>query len=157
MRTIDGQLTAQALRIAIVAGRFNSFMTEQLVTGAIDTIIRHGGSKDAITLVRVPGSFEIPLTCRKLAQTGEYEAIVALGVIIRGATNHYDLVCNEVARGVADASRDTAIPIGFGVVSADNIEQAIERCGCKAGNKGADAAIAAIEMAQVFKQIERNK
>lgn len=157
MRAIEGQLSAQGLKFAIVAARFNSFMTEHLVNAALDTITRHGGNRDAVTLVRVPGSFEVPLTCKKLAETGEYNAVIALGVVIRGDTFHYELVCSEAAHGIAQASMETSIPVAFGIVTTDSIEQAIERCGCKAGNKGADAAMAAIEMANLLREIEKKR
>jgi len=152
-RIVSGQLTAQGLSFGIVAARFNGFLVEQLVDGAKDTLIRHGASEQKLTLVNVPGSFEIPLACRELARHGGVDAIVALGVIIRGATSHYDLVCSEAARGVAAVSHEIGIPIGFGVVTADTIEQAIERCGTKAGNKGVDAAMAAIEMTHVVREL----
>jgi 6,7-dimethyl-8-ribityllumazine synthase len=143
------------MRLAIVAPRFNSFIVEHLVAGAIDAIARHGGSKNDIAVVHVPGSFELPLTCKKLAESGSYDAIIALGAIIRGATTHYDLVCSEAAKGIAQASLSTSVPVAFGVITTDTIEQAIERAGTKAGNKGADAALSAIEMVQVLKQIDK--
>jgi 6,7-dimethyl-8-ribityllumazine synthase len=154
MRVIEGQLLAEGLKIAIVAARFNSFMSEQLVDAAINTIVRHGGQKDSITLVRVPGSFELPITCKKLSESGNYNAVVALGVVIRGDTYHYELVCDQAASGIAKVSTETNVPIAFGLVTADTIEQAIERCGSKAGNKGADAALVAIEMANLLREIK---
>ena len=152
-RVIEGQLLATGLKFGLVAGRFNSFISERLVEGAIDTIVRHGGKKQDITLVRVPGSYEIPLICKALAESGKLDAIVAVGAVIRGATSHYEHVCNEMSKGIASVALSTSIPIGFGVITADTIEQAIERAGCKAGNKGVDAALAAIEMANLMKEI----
>ncbi len=155
VHVIEGQMSAAGMRFAIVAPRFNAFIVEQLVSGAIDAITRHGGSKNDLTIVHIPGSFEIGLTCKKLAESGQFDAIVALGAVIRGATTHYDLVCSEAAGGVAQASLATGIPVSFGVLTTDSIEQAIERSGTKAGNKGADAALAAIEMVQVLRQIDK--
>lgn len=157
VNVIEGQLSASGLRLAIVAARFNSFIVQHLVDGAIDAVVRHGGNRNDLTLIHVPGSFELPLTCKKLAESGKFDAIIALGAIIRGATTHYDLVCNEAAKGIASASLSTSTPISFGVITTDTIEQAIERAGTKAGNKGVDAAMAAIEMAQVLKQIDKGK
>lgn len=154
---IEGKLSASGMRFGIVVGRFNSFMAEQLVSGAIDTIVRHGGSSDDITVVRVPGSLEIPLACQKLAATGAVDAIVTVGAIIRGATSHYDIVCSEYAKGVAQVMLSSGLPVTFGVITADNLEQAIERSGSKAGNKGAEAALAAIEMVAVQREIETIK
>lgn len=155
VHVIEGQLSAAGMRFALVAPRFNAFIVEQLVSGAIDAIARHGGSKNDITVVNIPGSFELGLTCKKLAESRNYDAIIALGAIIRGATTHYELVCAEAARGVSQACIETSIPISFGVLTTDTIEQAIERAGTKAGNKGADAAVAAIEMVQVLRQVEK--
>lgn len=152
---IEGQLSAAGMRLAVVAPRFNSFIVEQLLAGAIDTFVRHGGSKNDLTVVHIPGSFELPLTCKALAESRKYDAVVALGAVIRGATTHYDLVCSEAAKGVAQASLATSVPVIFGVVTTDTIEQAIERAGTKAGNKGSDAAMAAIEMVQVMRQISK--
>lgn len=152
-KLIEGQLVASGLRFGIVAGRFNSFVSEHLVNGAIDAIVRHGGKRGDITLVRVPGSFEIPLTCKRLAESGKFDALIAVGAVIRGSTSHYDYVCNEMAKGISSVSLSSGVPIGFGVITTDNIEQAIERSGCKAGNKGAEAALAAIEMASLMKEI----
>jgi len=156
-RVVEGQLNAAGMRFGIVVARFNSFITEHLVSGAVDTIVRHGGRRDEITLVHVPGSFELPLTCKKLAQTGEVDAVIALGAIIRGSTTHYDLVCNEASKGVAAVALETALPVIFGVITTDTIEQAIERAGTKAGNKGADAAMAAIEMVSVMKLLGKER
>ena len=143
------------MRFAIVAPRFNSFIVQHLLDGAIDTIARHGGSKNDISIVHIPGSFELPLACKKLAESQKFDAVIALGAVIRGATTHYDLVCAEAAKGVAQASMSSSVPVSFGVITTDTIEQAIERSGTKAGNKGADAALAAIEMAQVIRQIDK--
>ena len=156
-RKIDGQLSANGIRFALVVGRFNSFITDHLVKGAIDALTRHGASEQQITIINVPGAFEIPLACKKAALSGDYDAIVALGAVIRGSTSHYDHVCNAVSSGIAQATLETTVPIAFGVVTTDTIEQAIERAGCKAGNKGADAALAAVEMVNLIKDIERPK
>lgn len=153
VKKIEGQFDASGFRFAIVAGRFNSFMGENLISGAIDTIVRHGGSEDKITVVKVPGSFEIPLVCQSLAETKKYDAIIAVGVVIRGGTLHYELVCNEASKGIAQISLAHRIPVAFGIITADTIEQAIERSGSKAGNKGVEAAMAAIEMANVLREI----
>jgi len=153
-RTIEGALTAQSKRFALVVGRFNSFITERLMSGAIDTLVRHGASSDDITVVWVPGAWEIPLVCKRAAASGKYDAVIALGAVIRGSTPHFDMVASEVSKGVACASLDSGIPIAFGVLTTDSIEQAIERAGTKAGNKGADAAMAAIEMVQVLAQLD---
>ena len=156
-RKIDGQLSANGIRFALVVGRFNSFITDHLVKGAIDALTRHGASEQQITIINVPGAFEIPLACKKAALSGDYDAIVALGAVIRGSTSHYDHVCNAVSSGIAQATLETTVPIAFGVVTTDTIEQAIERAGCKAGNKGADAALAAVEMVNLIKDIDRPK
>ena len=151
---IEGKLDATGLRFAVIVSRFNSFVTEHLLAGAIDVIVRHGGKEKDITVVRVPGSFEIPLVAKTVAQSGKVDAVVAIGAIIRGSTTHYDLVCSEAAKGIAHAAIDTSVPIAFGIVTTDTIEQAIERSGTKAGNKGADAAATAIEMANVMRQVK---
>jgi 6,7-dimethyl-8-ribityllumazine synthase len=152
-REIEGQLKADGLKFGIVAARFNGFITESLVSGAMDCLIRHGASKDDITTVRVPGSFEIPLICKHLAESGSYDALIALGAVIRGGTSHYELVCRELSSGLAKVSLDSGIPVSFGVLTTENIEQAIERAGTKAGNKGVEAAMAAIETAQVIRAL----
>lgn len=157
VKAIEGQLSASGMRIAIVAARFNSFVVDHLVGGATDTLVRHGARSDEIVLVRVPGSFEIPLACKKLAETGRFDGIVALGAVIRGATSHYDLVCAETAKGISAASLEFGIPVAFGVLTTDTIEQAIERAGTKAGNKGCDAAMAVIEMASLGREIGKLK
>ncbi len=152
-KVIEGVLNAEGLKIALVVGRFNHFITDQLEAGAIDAITRHGGSKDDITIVRVPGSYEIPAIVRKLAKSGNVDAIIGVGCLIRGATSHYDLVANEVAKGLAVTSMEGQVPVIFGIVTADTIEQAIERAGTKAGNRGFSAATSAIEMANLYKQL----
>ncbi len=153
MNTIEGKLNAEGLNFAIVSARFNDFISNKLVEGAIDCIIRHNGSKDNITIIKVPGSFEIPLTAKKLAKTKKYDAIICVGAVIRGATPHFDYVAAEVSKGIAHTSLETETPIIFGVLTTDNIEQAIERAGTKSGNKGWDAALSAIEMVNLFKVI----
>ena len=155
MDTIEGALDASNASWAIIVSRWNGFITERLLEGAIDTIKRHGGSEDAITLIRVPGAFEIPLACQKAAQSGKYDSVIAIGAVIRGATPHFDYVAGEVAKGVGTVSLQTGVPISFGVLTTDTIEQAIERAGTKAGNKGVEAASAAIEMVQVIRQLGR--
>lgn len=152
---IQGQLVASGLRFAIAAARFNNFITEPLLNGAIDALQRHGCNPDDVTVAWVPGSFELPFICQKLAETKKFDAVIALGAVIRGATSHYDLVCGEAAGGIGAVSRATGIPVIFGVITTDTIEQAIERAGTKAGNKGVDAAVAAIEMATLAKLIKK--
>lgn len=153
-KELAGDLTAAGLRVAVILGRFNDFLGESLLRGARDTFLRCGGSSDALDVVRVPGSFEIPPVCRKLALQKRYDAIIALGVIIEGSTNHFDLVCSGLTSGIASVSLETLVPVTFGVVTTHTMEQAIERVGTKAGNKGADAMLAAIEMATLFKKID---
>ncbi|WP_432775004.1 6,7-dimethyl-8-ribityllumazine synthase [Brevibacillus gelatini] len=152
MRTFEGHLVGTGLRVGIVAGRFNELIVSKLVGGALDALKRHGVEEDSVDVAWVPGAFEIPLIAKKMAESGRYDAIVTLGAVIRGATPHFDYVCNEVAKGVASLSLSTGIPVIFGVLTTDNIEQAIERAGTKAGNKGWEAATAAIEMANLSKQ-----
>jgi 6,7-dimethyl-8-ribityllumazine synthase len=153
MRVIQGELNAELLKFGIVVSRFNDFITSKLLDGAVDALVRHGASEDDIDVVKVPGSFEIPIAAKKLADKGGYNAIICLGAVIRGATPHFDYVASEVSKGVAQASLESGVPIAFGVITSDTIEQAVERAGSKAGNKGWDAAVTAIEMAQVLKQI----
>lgn len=148
----EGKLVGKDLKVAIVVSRFNDFITGRLLEGAKDTFIRHDVDENNIDVAYVPGAFEIPMVARKLAQTGKYDAVVTLGCVIRGATSHYDYVCNEVAKGVASLSLQTDIPVIFGVLTTETIEQAIERAGTKAGNKGYESAVAAIEMAHLSKQ-----
>ncbi|MGX9365216.1 6,7-dimethyl-8-ribityllumazine synthase [Desulfoplanes sp. PS50] len=151
--TIEGNLDAKGLRFAIVAARFNDFIVDRLVGGAVDYIVRNGGSRDDLTIVRIPGAFEMPLVAKKLAATGKYDGIICLGAVIRGATPHFDFVASEAAKGIAHVCLDTDIPIGFGVLTTDNLEQAIERAGSKAGNKGVEAAAATLESIRVLEQI----
>jgi 6,7-dimethyl-8-ribityllumazine synthase len=153
MLKIEGDLLAAELRIAFVVARFNEFVCERLLEGGLDTVTRHGGSKDKVTVVRVPGAFELPLAAKTLAASGKYDAIVCLGAVIRGATSHYDYVCSNASSGIAAASLETGIPVSFGLLTTDTIEQAIERSGTKAGNQGRDATVCAIEMARLLKQL----
>ena len=153
MKVLEGKLVAGKGRFAIVASRFNEFIVSKLISGAEDTFVRHGVDTDDITLVWVPGAFELPLAAMKLAQSGKYSAIVCLGTVIRGSTSHYELVCNEAAKGIAQVGLKTGMPVTFGVVTTENIEQAIERAGTKAGNKGADAALTALELANLMPQL----
>jgi 6,7-dimethyl-8-ribityllumazine synthase len=152
-KTIEGQLTAKGFRFCLVVGRFNSFVTGRLVDGAVDAIVRHGGSAEDITIVWTPGSFEIPSVTKRAAASGKFDAVVTLGAVIRGGTPHFEYVAAEVSKGVAAVSMESGVPVTFGVLTCDNIEQAIERAGAKSGNKGADAAIAAIEMINLYKLI----
>ena len=147
LRIIEGALVAlPRARFGIVASRFNSFIVDRLIDGALDALKRHGVGEERITLVRVPGSWEIPPICQRLAKSGEFEAVIALGAVIRGATPHFDHVAGEVSKGVAMVAAETGVPVLFGVLTTDSIEQAVERAGTKAGNKGFDAAVAALEM-----------
>ncbi len=150
---LEGKLVLKNKKIAIVVSRFNEFITNKLLDGAIDTLKRHDSKEEDITVAWVPGGFEIPYTAKKLALKKDYSAVICLGAIIRGATPHFEYVASEVSKGIASASMETGIPIIYGVITADTIEQAIERAGAKAGNKGADAAITAIEMINLFEQI----
>ena len=152
MRTIEGNLIAQGLKFGIIAGRFNEFISSKLVSGAIDALKRHGVDENDIDIAWVPGAFEIPLTAKKMAKSQKYSGVICLGAVIRGATPHFDYVSNEVSKGIAHVTLETETPVIFGVLTTDNIEQAIERAGTKAGNKGYDAAITAIEMANLLKQ-----
>lgn len=153
MTTYEGQLLATDLRIAIVVSRFNDLITERLLAGALDALRRHGGDENLTEVAYVPGAFEMPLAARTLAQSGRFAAVICLGCVIKGATDHYDYVCSQAAAGVLRAGLDTGIPVIFGVLTTDNLDQALERAGSKAGNKGADAMLAAIEMASVMRQI----
>ena len=150
---LEGYLNGKDLKIGIVVARFNEFITSKLLSGAIDTLRRHETNEDDIDVAWVPGAFEIPVVAKKMAKSGKYDAVICLGAVIRGATSHYDYVCNEVSKGVASVSLETEIPVLFGVVTTENIEQAIERAGTKAGNKGYDCALSAIEMINLMKQI----
>lgn len=153
MRIIEGNLIAKDLKIGIVAGRFNEFIVSKLLSGARDGLVRHGVLEEDIEVAWVPGAFEIPLAAQKLATSKKYDAVISLGAVIRGSTSHYDHVCAEVSKGIAAASMNSGIPVIFGVLTTDNIEQAIERAGTKSGNKGYDSALSAIEMANLLKQI----
>ena len=154
IRKLEGDLLARDLRFAIVASRFNDFVVDRLVDGAVDALVRHGASEKNIELIRVPGAFDMPLAVRKAAQSRRYDAIVALGAVIKGATAHFDYVAGECSSGLARAALDTGVPVGFGVLTTDTLEQAIDRAGAKAGNKGADAALAALEMANLLKRLD---
>ncbi|MFZ5764603.1 MAG: 6,7-dimethyl-8-ribityllumazine synthase [Thermodesulfobacteriota bacterium] len=149
----EGNLQAAGKRIGIVLARFNSFIAERLLEGALDTLIRSGASDNDIEVARVPGAYEIPLVALKMARSGRYDAIICLGAVIRGATPHFDFVANEAAKGIAQASLDTGVPIIFGVLTTDTIEQAIERAGSKAGNKGSECAAAAVEMVNLLNNL----
>lgn len=153
MKTIEGALTTNGEKFCIIIARFNEFIGSKLLSGAIDELRRHGISESDIDVVWVPGAFEIPIVAKKCAKSGKYSAIITLGAVIKGSTSHYDYVCAEVSKGVASVGLETEIPVIFGVLTTDNIEQAIERAGTKAGNKGSDAAKSAIEMANLLKQI----
>lgn len=153
MKIIEGNLIAQGSKFAIVNGRFNSLITKQLLEGALDGLQRHGVETDDVSVLWVPGAFEIPLIAQKAAESGKYDAVLCLGAVIRGSTPHFDYVCSEVSKGVASASMKTGVPIIFGVLTTDTIEQAVERAGTKAGNKGFDAALTAIEMVNLVKEI----
>ena len=156
VKSIEGALIVpEGAKFAIVGSRFNAFIVERLIEGAIDALLRHGADAKNLTVVRVPGSWEIPLVCARLAGGGKVDAVVAVGAVIRGATPHFDHVANEVSKGVAQASMDSGVPIAFGVLTTDSIEQAVERAGSKAGNKGFDAAVAAIEMVTLGKQLSQ--
>lgn len=149
----EGKLIGKDLKVAIVVSQFNDFITGRLLEGAKDTLIRHDVNEDNIDVAFVPGAFEIPLVAKKLASSGNYDAVITLGCVIRGATSHYDYVCNEVAKGVSKVNDQTNVPVIFGILTTESIEQAVERAGTKAGNKGAEAAVSAIEMANLLKSI----
>lgn len=153
MKTIEGKLIAEGLKVGIVVARFNEFIGSRLLSGAVDGLVRHGMEEDDIEVAWVPGAFEIPVMAQRMAQSKKYDAIICLGAVIKGATSHYDYVCAEVSKGVASVSLQFGLPVMFGVLTTDNIEQAIERAGTKAGNKGYDCALSAIEMTNMFRQI----
>lgn len=153
MKKYEGELQAKGLRFAIIVSRFNDFITNKLLDGALDALLRHGATEQSIDVIKVPGSFEIPLMAKKIAGKKSYDAIICLGTIIRGATPHFGYIATEVTKGIASASMETGVPIAFGVITVDTIEQAIERAGTKSGNKGWDAALVAIEMAQLLKKL----
>ena len=152
-KIIEGRLDAKGLKIGILVSRFNSFISDRLVDGAVDALLRHGADQDNLVVVRVPGAFEIPPAARKMAASGRYDALICLGAVIRGATPHFDYVSAEVSKGIAAVSMEAGIPVTFGVLTTDTLEQAIERAGSKAGNKGFDAAMAAIEMANLYRSM----
>jgi 6,7-dimethyl-8-ribityllumazine synthase len=153
MRTIEGKLIGEGLKFALVVSRFNSFITERLLEGAMDSLRRKGVAEDDLTLVRVPGAWEIPLAAKRLAQAKSYDAVICLGAVIRGSTPHFDYVAAEVSKGVAQVSLEAGVPIAFGILTTDTIEQAVERAGSKAGNKGSAAADAALEMVNLLKEL----
>ena len=154
MKTLEGKLVAEDIRVGIVASRFNEFITSKLLSGAMDGLLRHGTKEENIQVAWVPGAFEIPLIASRMAKSGKYDAIICVGAVIRGSTSHYDYVCNEVSKGIASVSLETGVPVMFGVVTTENIEQAIERAGTKAGNKGYDCALSAIEMVNLIREME---
>lgn len=154
-RKVEGQLTVQGQRFALVCGRFNGFVTSKLADGAVDALLRHGCRDEDITVVWVPGAFEIPPAAKKAAGSGRFDAVVCLGCVIRGQTPHFEYIASEVTKGVAQVGMDSGIPVTFGVITADTLEQAIERAGAKAGNKGADAAVGAIELCNLYQALDK--
>lgn len=155
MKTFEGKLVSKQIKIGIVAARFNEFITAKLLSGAMDALVRHDVAEEDIHVAWVPGAFEIPLIASKMAKSGKYDAVICLGAVIRGSTSHYDFVCNEVSKGIAAVSLETDVPVMFGVLTTENIEQAIERAGTKAGNKGYDCAVSAIEMVNLIRELEK--
>ncbi len=153
INVIEGKLVADGIKVGIVASRFNEFIVSKLIGGALDGLLRHDVKEEDITLAWVPGAFELPLAAQKMAKSGKYDAVICLGAVIRGATSHYDLVCNEAAKGIAQVGLQTGVPIMFGVVTTENIEQAIERAGTKAGNKGYDCALSVLETVNLLKSL----
>ena len=153
MNALEGNLIAKGLKIGIVGARFNEFITSKLISGAMDALVRHDVKEEDVDVAWVPGAFEIPLVAKKMAESGKYDAVICVGAVIRGDTSHYDLVCNESAKGIAQVELATGIPVLFGVITTENIEQAIARAGSKAGNKGYDCALSAIEMVNLMKQL----
>ena len=153
MKTLEGKLTAKNMKIAIVVARFNEFITSKLLSGCIDCLIRHEAADEDLTVAWVPGAFEIPMAAKKLAESGKYDAVICLGAVIRGATSHFDYVCAEASQGIAQVSMQTGVPVAFGVLTTENIQQAVERAGTKAGNKGVDCAMTAMEMVNLFKEM----
>jgi 6,7-dimethyl-8-ribityllumazine synthase len=152
-KILEAQINAQGLRLAIAASRFNSLITERLIAGASDSFLRHGGAEEDLTVVKVPGAFELPLAAKALAASGDYDAVVALGAVIRGSTPHFDYVAAEVSKGLAQVQLSSGVPVSFGVLTCDTVEQAIDRAGTKSGNKGFDAVVTAIEMARLMRLI----
>ena len=153
MKTLEGKLTAKNMKIAIVVARFNEFITSKLLSGCIDCLIHHEAADEDLTVAWVPGAFEIPMAAKKLAESGKYDAVICLGAVIRGATPHFDYVCAEASKGIAQVSMQTGVPVAFGVLTTENIQQAVERAGTKAGNKGVDCAMTAMEMVNLFKEM----
>ena len=153
MKTLEGKLTAKNMNIAIVVARFNEFITSKLLSGCIDCLLRHEAADEDLTVAWVPGAFEIPMAAKKLAESGKYDAVICLGAVIRGATPHFDYVCAEASKGIAQVSMQTGVPVAFGVLTTENIQQAVERAGTKAGNKGVDCAMTAMEMVNLFKEM----
>jgi len=153
-KVIEGNMIAKGKKFAVVASRFNDFLTKELISGCVDTLVRHGASDQDLTITWVPGAFEIPLVAQKLAKAKSFDAVICLGTVIRGATPHFDYIASEVAKGIASVSKDTGVPVILGVITADTIEQAVERAGTKDGNKGRDAALSAIEMANLLSQLK---
>ena len=153
MKKLEGKVVAEGMKVAIVASRFNEFIVQKLVGGAVDGLVRHNAAEEDITLAWVPGAFEIPLVAKKLAKSGNYDAVICLGAVIRGETSHYDYVCAEVSKGIAQVELESGIPVMFGILTTDTIEQAVQRAGSKAGNKGYDCALGAIEMVNLMRAI----
>ena len=152
-KILEGKISAEGFRFAIIVSRFNDFISSKLVEGALDALRRHGGSEEQVSLVKVPGAFEIPMAAKKLAESGQFDAIICLGAVIRGATPHFEYVASEASKGIALVALESKIPVTFGVLTTDNLEQAIERAGSKSGNKGWDAAMAAMEMVNLFREM----
>ena len=153
IKTIEGELKISGAKFALLVTRFNSFIVESLLKGAVDCLLRHGAKKEDLQIIKIPGAFEMPITAQAIAQKAEFDAIIALGAVIRGGTPHFDFVANEATKGLANVAANSSIPVSFGLLTTDNIEQAIERSGTKAGNKGEEAAMSAIEIVNVLKQI----
>ena len=154
MKTLEGKLVCENIRVGIVAARFNEFITSTLLSGAVDGLLRHNVQDENIHVAWVPGAFEIPLAASRMSKSGKYDAVICLGAVIRGSTSHYDYVCSEVSKGIASVSLQTGVPVLFGVLTTENIEQAIERAGTKAGNKGYDCALSAIEMVSLLREMD---
>ncbi len=154
MQVIEGKLDARNLRFALVISRFNEALTSRLESGAVDCLVRHGADEQQVTIVRVPGAWEIPMVASRVASSGDYDAVICVGALVRGGTAHFDLISNEVAKGIASTAMTSGVPITFGVITADTLEQAVERAGTKMGNKGWEAALAAIEMARLYKGLD---
>ena len=153
-KQIEGKLDASGLKVGLLVSRFNSFISDRLLEGAVDALVRHGASESDLTVARVPGAFELPVATKKMVDTGKFDAVICLGAVIRGATPHFDYVSSEVTKGIASVSLDSGVPVSFGVLTTDNIEQAVERAGTKSGNKGFEAAVTAIEMVNLFKAMD---